>query len=174
MTEVWWGLGWTCPKYGCQIQGLLLCVLRGPLCSRSGLCAPEASVILGGSIWGTLILCWSSWVVGQFGQAPPPGSSTGETLQWRIDTWKLEGHCHPEERTICFYVSMPVPLYWSLRFIAAEAREASSLGKVFTTQIQGPEFDYPPPPPPPAYAQKLGIAPHPVISVLGDRGIPGS
>lgn len=109
--------------------------------------------------------------MGQFGQAPPPGSSTGETLQWRIDTWKLEGYCHPEERTICFYVSMPAPLYWSLRFIAAEAHKASSLGKVFATQIQGPEFDYPPPP---AYAQKLGIAPHPVISALGDLGIPGS
>lgn len=100
----------------------------------------------GGSVWGTLILCWSSWVVGQFGQAPPPESSTGETLQWRIDTWKLESHCHPEERTIYFYVSMPVPLYWSLRFIAAEAHKASSLGKVFTTQIQGLEFDSPPPP----------------------------
>lgn len=113
MTEVWWGLKWTCPKYGCQIQGLLLCVLRRPLCPRSGLCAPEASV------WGTMILCWTSWVMGQFGQAPPPRSSTGETLQWRIDTWKLEGHCHPEEMT------MPAPLCWSLIFIAAEAREAS-------------------------------------------------
>lgn len=129
MTEVWWGLKWTCPKYCCQIQGLLLCMLRRPLCPRSGLCAPEASV------WWTMILCWTSWVMGQFGQAPPPRFSTGETLQWRIDTWKLEDHYHPEEMT------MPAPLCWSLIFIVAEAREASSIGKVFTMQTQGPEFD---------------------------------